>query len=158
MADADEMKWWSVPAAALFVAVTVLFMVLLHNPVVSGAVRWTFTIIWLCGGLFAIIWDRVLHKGTVDVVAVDYWTAVHAGFGVVAGFWYFPLIPLLVVTIAWEFFEASVPGFGMKEKFWNRFWDVAVAVAGWFLIVIIVIVAEGAGFPLLAPQTLWWNL
>ncbi len=119
--------------------------------------RWGVTLSWL--GLtvgFSIydLWFQTPRPGSVHETAVDRWTIVHTGAGVVFGAWYLPVWAVLLFTLFWEFFELHVKGFGDREIIQNRVVDVAVALFGWWLVVSVVMATTvpGAHFPLLTGR------
>jgi hypothetical protein len=67
--------------------------------------------------------------------------------GVVMGAWTVPAPFVVIFTIAWEFFEYFVPGFGDQEIFANRVVDVLVAWAGWFVVAGIIAAATQTPMP-----------
>jgi hypothetical protein len=66
-----------------------------------------------------------------DDTAFDLWTIAHTMAGLVMGAWGVPFPLVVIFTVAWEFFEKYVPGFGDKEVFSNRVIDILVAWLGW---------------------------
>jgi hypothetical protein len=65
----------------------------------------------------------------------------------------YPLLFVLILTIAWEFYEYFFVGFGDKESFINRVTDVGVALVGWLLVVLVAmaVTVTGSSFPFILP-------
>lgn len=82
----------------------------------------------------------------------DWWTIGHAYAGVLLGIWGVPLPLVAVLTIAWEFFEWKVPGFGECEGIWNRVVDVGIAWVLWLLVTFLVSQLEPTPIPWLVPD------
>jgi hypothetical protein len=82
-----------------------------------------------------------------DKTAFDLWTIAHTWAGVVMGTWAVPAILVVIFTIAWEFFEKYVPGFGDGEIFSNRVVDVLVAWVGWIALAAIIAAATQTSIP-----------
>ena len=82
-----------------------------------------------------------------DKSAFDLWTIAHTMAGVVMGTWAVPFPLVALFTIAWEFFEYFVPGFGDQEIFMNRVVDILVAWAGWFALAGIIALATSTSLP-----------
>ena len=91
------------------------------------------------------------HRSTDDT-AFDLWTIAHTTAGLVMGIWGMPLPLVVVFTIAWEFFEKYVPGFGDKEIFANRVVDIAVALVGWIVVAGLVALITQTLMPWLLPS------
>ena len=87
----------------------------------------------------------------MDATAFDRWTIIHTAAGVAFGCWYIPLIFVLIVVFLWECFEFSVTGFGDQETILNKFTDMGVAVAGWLVVVVALMVLSHLPFPLASP-------
>lgn len=86
-----------------------------------------------------------------DDTAFDLWTIAHTTAGLVMGAWGVPFILVVIFTIAWEFFEKYVPGFGDKEVFSNRIVDIAVAWVGWIIVAGIVALATNGSTNIAMP-------
>lgn len=63
---------------------------------------------------------------------LDLWSIVHTSAGVIMGLWRVPFPVMAGLTVSWEVFEMSVPGFGDHEINANRMTDILLAWAGWF--------------------------
>ncbi len=88
-----------------------------------------------------------------DNSAFDLWTIAHTTAGVVMGLWGVPFPLVVVFTIAWEFFEKYVPGFGDGEIFSNRVVDIAVAWVGWIVFAGLIALISHTDMPWLLPLT-----
>ena len=146
----SKMPKSSIAIFAVVLAAIVVLLFFTHGSVAPLWLRWAVTGVWALATLILGIRDLVLTRDPqgLDSKPVDRWTFIHGSAGIVFGLWYIPLWVVLVVTIVWEVFEALVPGFGDKEIFLNRFFDVVSAVAVWFAVVGLVILFTGAPFPL----------
>jgi hypothetical protein len=170
MAD-DRITVGSGAAAACIALAVVGAVVVLHDPAmlperhagVMNALRVIVTGVFLVTGGIILIVDKfgpgIPH---VDRQAFDWWTVPHTLLGVAFGIWFFPLLPMLVIVILWEVFERFAAGFGKSETFWNYFVDVAVAVAGWAVVVTAVMISmavmdEDVFFPLVLPSEFFWS-
>jgi hypothetical protein len=140
----------SMATFAVVLAAIVVLLVFTHGSVTPLWLRWAVTGVWAVATVILGIRDLVLTADPqgLDSKPVDRWTFIHGSAGIVFGIWYTPLWVVLLVTVGWEVFEALVPGFGDKEIFLNRLFDVVSAVAAWFVVVLIIMVT-GAPFPLL---------
>jgi hypothetical protein len=130
--------------------------------IVFGTTKEQSGLIWLMRVLVLVAWagfgfmlikmDDFLNN---DSTAFDLWTIPHAWAGVVFGTWVIPLPLVLALTIAWEFFEHGVKGFGDKEILSNRVVDVAVAIFMWIIVTgVIVQVVSVPGQPVDMPWLL----
>ncbi|MBI1258153.1 MAG: hypothetical protein GC204_11840 [Chloroflexi bacterium] len=88
-----------------------------------------------------------------DSSAFDLWTIAHTTAGLVMGAWGVPFPLVVIFTIAWEFFEKYVPGFGESEIFSNRIVDIAVAWVGWIVVAGLVALTTQTDMPWLLPLT-----
>jgi hypothetical protein len=159
MADEQSKSPFGVPwssAIAFAVVVLVFFLISLatFDPQVkthTWVIRIAGTVGWL---IFAIVLgyrDIVTKKGDgpqdIDKTAFDRWSWVHATAGCMFGLWGVPLLVVAVITIAWEFFEKYVPGFGENEIIWNRVVDVIGAWIGWTIVALVIAAIEGDSVP-----------
>lgn len=164
MANQGQATLFGVPtrSAVLFGVVVVVFfglVVLTFDRGVGGAtwtLRWIGAAVWVGFALYLGFRDIVAKKGggpeDIDHIPFDRWTWIHTGAGALLGLWSVPFLLVVVpVTIAWEFFEKFVPGFGEKETLANRFVDVVGAWVGWFAFAAVVALLESKGMPLLLP-------
>jgi hypothetical protein len=120
-----------------------------HKEVVPLGLRWAITGPWMVLVLIFGIIDKVSKDaGNVDATPLDRWTIVHTLAGVVFGFWFVPIIWVVILVFFWECFEFSVAGFGDKEVIMNRVVDMGVAIGGWLIVVIAFMAIKGASFPL----------
>jgi RHS repeat-associated protein len=69
----------------------------------------------------------------VDNRALDRWSIVHTLAGVVMGLFRVPFPIVAALTVSWEVFETTVPGFGESEINANRIMDITVAWGGWLI-------------------------
>ncbi len=153
--------WTSLIAFVVMVVLGVIVVLLTKADVVTDWLRWTVTILWIVYTLALGIHDFIISPGAMgansqaaadrDKNPFDLWTISHTGAGVVFGVWYLPLLFVLILTIAWEFYEYFFVGFGDKESFINRVTDVGVALAGWLVVVLIAMAVTGASFPFIKP-------
>jgi hypothetical protein len=154
------------PSAIGFAVVVTLFVALslaTFDPQVK-TVTWVIRIVGTAGWVvFAIILgyrDIVAKKGDgpqdIDKVAFDRWSWVHATAGCMFGLWGVPLLLVAVITVAWEFFEKYVPGFGENEIIWNRVVDVLGAWLGWTLVALLIAVIESDSVPFFWPLADAW--
>jgi hypothetical protein len=106
--------------------------------------------------IFLIFRERAQRRaGNSDSDSSDFdlWTIAHTTAGLVLGAWGVPFPLVVVFTIAWEFFEKYVPGFGDGEVFSNRVVDIAVAWVGWILVAGVVALSTSTDMPWLLPLT-----
>jgi RHS repeat-associated protein len=97
--------------------------------VTSGTILWA---LFLAGrDLFH--WKIFGQQGNNDNRPLDIWSTVHTLAGVVMGLWRVPFPIVAVLTVAWEGFEMTVPGFGESEINANRIMDITVAWFGWLV-------------------------
>lgn len=155
MADGADsgVPWYSWLILAFHLIVTVGILWMTHSFVVSSTLVWVVTGVWVVGSAIMGLIDFVFFRGSpdVDATAFDRWTIIHTAAGVVFGFWYIPLIFVLIVVFLWECFEFSVTGFGDQETILNKFVDMGVAVVGWLVVVLVLMVSTSAPFPLASP-------
>lgn len=155
--------WSSAILFAVTVAVFVLLGLATFDPEVR-AVTWVLRIVgtaaWLVFAGILGYRDIIAKKGDgptdIDRFSFDRWTWVHATAGCMLALWGVPLPLVAVITIAWEFFEKYVPGFGENEVLWNRVVDVVGAWLGWLLVAALIAVIEGDSLPLLLPSADAW--
>ncbi len=155
-ATADSPTSSGIVGAVIFWAIAILLS-LVTAPVqnVPGWV-WAVRIALMLAGVGYVIWliMREISRrksglgASRDDTAFDLWTIAHTTAGLVLGAWGIPFPLVVVFTVAWEFFEMYVPGFGDKEVFSNRVVDILVAIAGW--LVVAGIVALGTSDPNIA--------
>ena len=119
---------------------------------------WALRIILMVGGvgfaIFLIFRERTQRRAgnsDSDNSPFDLWTIAHTTAGLVMGAWGVPFPLVVVFTIAWEFFEKYVPGFGDGEIFSNRIVDIAVAWVGWIIVAGIVAGSTQTDMPWLLP-------
>jgi len=124
------------------------------TPLWLRVVQWAATIGWVIWGLVQAYRDdrarSAIGPGGAaafnpgDKQFVDRaWTPIHTFAGVVLGLWLTPLVVVMVLTLGWELFEISVPGFGDEEINSNRLSDVGVAWLGWLVGVLVAGVGHG---------------
>jgi hypothetical protein len=87
-----------------------------------------------------------------DSGIVDPWTIAHWTAGLVMGAWGIPFPLVALFTIAWEFFEYLVPGFGDQEIFSNRLMDIGIAWVGWLMTTAPVAAATHTAMPWILPS------
>ena len=163
-AAADSPTTSGIVGAVIFWVVAVL-LGLLTAPVEDGKVPtwvWTVRIALIVAGVGYVIW-LILREisrrksglgASRDDTAFDLWTIAHTTAGLVMGAWGIPFPLVVVFTVAWEFFEKYVPGFGDKEVFSNRVVDILVAIVGWLVVAGIVSLGTSdpnIAIPWLAP-------
>ncbi|UVJ37837.1 hypothetical protein [Arthrobacter sp. CJ23] len=153
-------------SALLFVAVVAGFLLLslmTFDPKV-GTLAWVIrivgTAVWLGFAGYLGYRDIVQKTGDgpqdIDHVPFDRWSWIHASAGAMLGFWSVPFVLVAVITVAWEFFERYVPGFGEKESFANRVVDVVGAWIGWVLLALLIAWVESDSVPFLLPSPDAW--
>lgn len=127
---------------------------------VTWVIRITGTVAWVVFALLLGYRDIVAKKGDgpqdIDRVAFDRWSWVHATAGCMFGLWGVPLLLVAVITIAWEFFEKYVPGFGENEILANRIVDVLGAWIGWTVVAVVIALIESDQVPFLWPLADAW--
>lgn len=159
-----RIPWFSWLALALMLGFGGVVFALTNGPIVTAWLRWVVTIAWVLYTVILGIYDFLMGggsmraarlekaaRGEIDTVAFDRWTISHGGAGLVFGIWYMPLLWVAILVVVWEFFEFFVPGFGEKEIILNRLVDIGIALVLWLVVVLIVMAATGAAFPLAAP-------
>jgi len=92
-------------------------------------------------------------RGSRDSQPIDWYTLAHTMVGVFLGAWFLPIWWVLILTIAWEVFEAVAPGFGETETLGNRIVDVAVACFGWVLVTGIAALTLNTQMPFISSPT-----
>jgi hypothetical protein len=145
--------WYSWIGLVAMLGVGYLIFSLTNSHVVTAWLRWGITILWIAITLGLGIYDFIAAKDSAsrDDTPFDRWTISHGGAGIVFGLWYLPLVFVLILTIAWEFFEKFVPGFGDREIILNRVVDVGIATILWLVVVVITMLVSGSPFPLVEP-------
>lgn len=168
MTTAADQSPFGVPwrSAILFVIVVGIFLALMLLTFDQGVgtltwvLRWAGAAAWVAFAGYLGYRDIISKKaGTtedIDHIPFDRWTWVHATAGALFGLWSVPLLLVAIITVAWEFFEAYVPGFGEKEILLNRVVDVAVAWIGWLLLALAIGLLEGSELPVLSPAPESW--
>jgi hypothetical protein len=155
MADGTDtgVPWygWLILAFHLIVTIGILWMT--HSTVVPPTVAWIVTGVWALGTAIMGLVDFVISRDSpdVDATAFDRWSIVHTAAGIVFGIWYIPLIFVLIVVFLWECFEFSVTGFGDQETILNKLTDMGVAVVGWGVVILVLMLTTHAPFPLASP-------
>jgi len=125
-----------------------------HSLVVPLWLAWLISGLWVAAALIMGLIDFVLSKGSqgsTDTTAIDRWTAIHFGAGIVFGIWYVPILWVVILAFFWECFEFSVAGFGDQEIIQNRLMDIAAAVVGWLIVVILIVAIAKTPFPAVSP-------
>jgi cytochrome b561 len=108
--------------------------------------------------LVAVVALRIILEGTVSKpppgpppwdrkFADPWWTSIHTFTGITLGVWLTPWLVVAILTVAWEFLEISVPGFGDEEISGNRLVDILVAWTGWLVAAAIIGVLVDTGIP-----------
>ena len=129
-----------------------------------GTLTWVIrvvgTLAWVAFALVLGYRDIIAKKGDgpqdIDRSAFDRWSWVHATAGCMFGLWGVPLLLVAVITVAWEFFETYVPGFGENEVMANRVVDVLGAWLGWTLVAVGIALIEADSVPFLWPLADAW--
>lgn len=134
-ANTSERTWFSWLGIVLFVGLAGASSILFFGTQLPLGWRIAFAALFAgVTGTVAILADVVGVLRNTDRGPFDWYTLAHGSAGLAFGAWFLPLWWVVVITIAWEVFEATVPGWGMHEPFLNRVIDVTVAVFGWFLV------------------------
>lgn len=154
MAESDnKIPWysWLILAFHLVWSVGIIWMT--QGQVFNEVLKWIVTAVFILATVLLGIYDFLINKSSKgrDATPFDLWTIIHAFAGVVFGFWYVPLVYVLITVIWWEAFEYSVKGFGEKEVILNRVVDIGVALLGWLTVVIIGLAITGVDFPIANP-------
>ena len=155
--------WSSAIGFAVVVVVFFLMSLATLDPQVKAA-TWVARIVgttaWVVFALILGYRDIVTKKGDgpqdIDKMAFDRWTWVHTTAGCMFGLWGVPLLLVAVITIAWEFFEKYVPGFGENEISWNRVVDVVGAWIGWTAVAVVIALIEADAVPFFWPLPDAW--
>lgn len=135
-ANKNDRTWKSWVGIVLFVLGAGLLGVFFFGDQLSWLWRGIFVGVFVLATAVAVVFSEWIKLSTsTDKGPFDLYSLSHGSAGLLFGAWFLPLWWVLVITIAWEMFEASVPGWGMREPFVNRATDVGLAVAGWFLVV-----------------------
>jgi hypothetical protein len=155
MADGEDtgVPWYGWIILGFHLLVTIGILWLTHSTVVSPTITWIVTGVWILGACIMGLIDFIVSRGSTDVdaTAFDRWTIIHTAAGIVFGFWYIPLIFVLIVVFLWECFEFCVTGFGDQEIILNKLTDMGVAVVGWAVVVVVLMIATHSPFPLASP-------
>lgn len=141
-AVADRPATSGIVGAVIFWAIAILLS-LVTAPVqdIPGWV-WAVRVVLILAGIGYVVW-LILREisrrksglgASRDDTAFDLWTIAHTTAGLVMGAWGIPFPLVVIFTVAWEFFEKYVPGFGDKEVFSNRVVDILVAIFGWLAV------------------------
>jgi hypothetical protein len=134
-ANTNERTFISWLAIIIFIVLAGATAVLFHGTQLSVGWRAAFVVIFGVATVTIALLADVAHVlPDTDRGPFDWYTIAHFSAGLAFGAWFLPLWWVLVVTIAWEVFEATVPGWGLHEPFVNRVMDITVAVCGWFLV------------------------
>ena len=140
------------------VAIVLSFLTAATENQPSGV--WALRIVLMLAGvgytIFLIVREAAQRRAgnsDSDNSPFDLWTIAHTTAGLVMGAWGVPFPLVVVFTIAWEFFEKYVPGFGDGEIFSNRIVDIAVAWVGWIVVAGIVALSTQTDMPWLLPLT-----
>lgn len=157
--NSSERTFWSYLGFAIFWAVSLASALPFFGPVLPLGLRIAFSVAFVVIGVsVALLVDKfkvAFFVRTTDRGPFDWYTIAHGMAGVMLGAWFLPLWWVLVITIAWEIFEATVPGWGKYEPFLNRVIDVTVAAFGWLIVTGVTGLATGGSLPLLlAPGSL----
>jgi CDP-diglyceride synthetase len=159
--DWPSRSWLSFVIGGVFVVLGVLFVWVTHiEPVAPpgwySSVRLIFVV-----ALFAVVGFRLVLEGTVSKpapgapptwdrkLADPWWTSIHTFTGITLGVWLTPWLVVAILTMAWEFLEICVPGFGDEEISGNRLVDIGVAWGGWLVTALIIGALVDTGIPLL---------
>ena len=113
------------PSTGGVVGAIVFWVVAIALSFITAAVQdqpagvWALRVALMLGGvgytIFLIIREagqRRAGNSDSDNSPFDLWTIAHTTAGLVMGAWGVPFPLVVVFTIAWEFFEKYVPGFG----------------------------------------------
>lgn len=133
----------SIAMATVFLVTGAVFVFssrLQNEPGSITTVRIVVTIIW--GAVLAGL-ELWAHGG--DKTLVDYWTIGHAMTGVVLGVWGPPGLLVLILTVGWEIIEKA--GFSPDEVIPNLLMDIGVAIAGWFVVSLIIAATTSLEMP-----------
>ena len=128
-------KWWSWLSLFAVIGVVGLVTALLKGDQVSDEWRWGLTIGFAVVTItIALLNDVAKVLPNTDRGPFDYYTIAHFSAGLAFGGWNVPLWWVVVATVAWEFYEAYVPGWGENEPISNRLVDIGVALIGWLIV------------------------
>ena len=151
----NSVPWYSFLLLGLVLLAAGLIVWFTHTLFAPLALVLLVSILW---GAFAgtlALHDFKLHPEkpwSKDSQTFDVWTIAHFGAGLVFGLWYVPIIWCVFLTFGWELFEILVKGFGDQEKWWNRAIDIGVALVGWLIVIVVLMVTAHAPFPLFLPM------
>lgn len=155
--------WRSAVLFAVVVAVFLAASLATFDPDVgtlTWVIRITGTVVWVAFAAYLGYRDIITKTdggpSDIDHVPFDRWSWIHASAGAMFGLWTVPFIVVAVITVAWEFFEKFVPGFGEKETLANRSVDVVGAWVGWIVFALLIAAIEGDAVPFLAPSVDSW--
>lgn len=154
MAESDnKIPWYSWLILVFHLTWSVVIIWITQGQVFNEVLKWIVTGVFILATLALGAYDFLIKKSSKgrDSKPFDPWTIIHTFAGVVFGFWYVPLVYVLITVIWWEAFEFSVKGFGEKEVILNRVVDIGVATLAWLVVVIIGLTITGADFPVANP-------
>jgi hypothetical protein len=153
------LRW--VLAAVFFLLIAAPLVLWLRRSVQDPPRGYVIACIVFLIALIAIVGFRLILEGTVskpppgarprwDGWLVDpWWTPIHFLTGFTLGIWLVPFVLAAILTVAWELFEISVPGFGDEEITGNRLFDILFGWVGWLIAAVIIISnVEGVSLPL----------
>jgi hypothetical protein len=148
-----KLRWRDWPSRSLlsfaiglvFIAGGVVLVWLTHIAPVAPPGWYATVRIVFVSALFAVVALRLILEGTVSKpspgsppqwdrkLADPWWTSIHTFTGITLGVWLTPWLVVAILTLAWEFLEICVPGFGDEEISGNRLVDILVAWVGWLV-------------------------
>jgi hypothetical protein len=159
--DWPSRSWLSFAIGGAFIAAAVALVWLTHiAPERQTGWYPTVRIVFVIA-LFAVVAFRLILEGTVSKtppgspptwdrkLADPWWTSIHTFTGVTLGVWLTPWLVVAILTLAWEFLEICVPGFGDEEITGNRLVDILVAWVGWLVAAAIIGALVDTGIPFL---------
>jgi hypothetical protein len=154
-------NWLSFVLAAVFLGCSLAVIVAVHRGV-SNPPTWYITLqISFAVGLVAVVVFRLILEGTVSrpppgspppwdrQLADRWWTPIHTLTGITLGIWLVPFLLVAALTILWEIFEVTVPGFGDEEITGNHLIDILSAWAGWVITIALICPQLGLTIPIL---------
>eukprot|EP01084_Bolivina_argentea_P096569 173621_1 len=139
----STITWYTVVSLALFflgLSWLLVIYVEWQHKMYAWWVKISIVIIYIGLGLYLVITDLIGQTGEyeTDSKCADVWTIIHF----LAGPFFAILLPhwwMCLVVSLWEVLEYYTTGLGDEEILCNRIVDVAVAIVGWWIIVIIFI-------------------
>lgn len=152
--------WLSFAVAGVFLVGAMLLVWATHADAPSAPGWYPAVRLVFIGTLSAVVILRLVMEGTVSKPApgspppwdrklVDpWWTSIHTLTGVTLGVWLTPWLVVAILTLAWEFLEICVPGFGDEEISGNRLVDVLVAWVGWLVAALVIGALVDVALPL----------